>query len=61
MIKTRIDGRSTSNNSIQVVDGDGNVAAVVTVTSPKAVELSIQTASHLSIEKVNGYKSKDKE
>jgi len=60
-IRTRIDGRSPKNNSLQVVDSDGNVAAVITVVSLKAVELSVQTASHLSIEKVNGYKSRDKE
>jgi hypothetical protein len=60
-LHTRLDGRSPTNNSIQIVDESGNVAGVLTILSKKTVEVEIATASHLSVLKVNGYSSKDKE
>lgn len=54
---TRLDGRSSDNDKLCIVDEEGEVIAEIKCVSPKA-ELSITTKSGLHIEKPNGFSSK---
>ena len=56
---TRLDSRSIDNDSLSILDEQGNTLAVISCNSSKA-ELSIDTIEGLHIEKPNGFSSKKK-
>ena len=58
MLKTRLDGRSEENKTITLIDNDDNVIGSITVANNVKVELEIDTAQHIHISKLNGWKSK---
>ena len=55
-LKTRLDGRSTDNNSFSLKTEDGEVLATISCLSPSC-ELEISTADDLHIEKPSGFSS----
>lgn len=57
MLKTRIDGKSTNNNSLSIVDEQGEVVAQITVENNVGVTLNINTRPDLHICKPNGWTS----
>lgn len=57
-LKTRLDQRSEGNNRLAIVDSaTGNIIATISAVSSK-VEIEIDTAPGLHIEKPNGFSSK---
>ena len=57
-LKTRLDSRSKENNQLQIVGGNGEVLATITLDDPNSVVLSIETVAGLHIAKPNGWSSK---
>ncbi len=57
-LKTRLDGRSKDNNSLQIKDDDGKVIVEIKVLDKVSTTLDIVTAQGLHIEKPNGWRSK---
>ena len=57
-IKTRLDGRSKDNNSLQIKDSEGNVLADITLLDASGSTLDISTKEGLYIEKPSGWCSK---
>lgn len=60
MLKTRLDGRTSDNNSFSIKDVNGETVATVACIS-NTCELDITTSDGLHIEKPNGFSSKTKE
>ena len=60
-LKTRLNGKSEGNSSLEIKDQDGNVLAQVSVPegSP-SITLEITTKDGLYIEKPNGWSSQAK-
>ncbi|UOT58033.1 hypothetical protein PP651_gp46 [Aeromonas phage ZPAH14] len=57
-LKTRLDARSEGNNRFAIIDSaTGEIVAMVTAVSSK-VEVEIDTAPGLHIEKPSGFSSK---
>jgi len=57
-LKTRLDGRSTDNSSLSIVDENGNLVAEIKVLDKSSTTLEITTKEGLHIEKPNGWSSK---
>jgi hypothetical protein len=58
MLRTRLDGRSEKNDTILLIDADGNIIGRVTVANNVKVELEIETDPSIHIAKANGWTSK---
>ena len=57
-IKTRLDQRSEGTNRMMLVDSaTGEIVAIISAVSNK-VEIEVETAKGLHIEKPNGFSSK---
>ncbi len=59
-LKTRLDGRTVDNNSIEIKDSQGEVLAEITLLDCSGSTLEISTKEGLYIEKANGWNSKPK-
>jgi hypothetical protein len=57
-LKTRLDGRSTLNNSFKIKDDDGKVVAEISVSNETSSNLNIKTLEGHYIEKPSGWTSK---
>lgn len=56
-LKTRLDGRSKGNNSLQIKNSEGTVLAEVIIKSCTSVTLDINAVQGNYIEKPSGWKS----
>lgn len=56
-LKTRLDGRSVTNNSIKIKDPDGNVLAEVKLVDQTGITLEITTEGACYVEKPTGWTS----
>jgi hypothetical protein len=59
-LKTRLDGRTIENSSIQIKNEEGDVMAEVKLLDSSGSTLEITTKKGLYIEKPNGWNSKQK-
>lgn len=56
-LKTRLDGRSETNNSFAIRDRQGHTMAEVKIVGGKGVTLEVRTVEGMYIEKPNGWRS----
>lgn len=56
-IKTRLDGRSSVNNSFQIKDAEGHVVAELKLLDKSGVTIEVSTEQGLHIEKPSGWSS----
>jgi len=57
-LKTRLDGRTIANSSIEVKDGQGKVLVTIKLLDNSGSTLEISTVEDLYIEKPSGWNSK---
>ena len=57
-LKTRLDGRSNTNNSFKIKDNEGNEIAEIKLLDASGITVEVTTAQDLHIEKPNGWRSK---
>lgn len=59
-LKTRLDGRTEENSSIEIKNSQGEVIASIKLLDSSGATLEISTEEGLYIEKPNGWSSKPK-
>jgi hypothetical protein len=60
-LKTRLDGRSNDNSSLNIMNSKGEVLAEISLLDMQGVTLDISTSAGMYIEKPSGWNSKPKE
>lgn len=59
-LKTRLDGRTTDNNSFRIMNDQGEVIATIKLLSNSGSTVEIATKEGLHIEKPSGWRSDNK-